>query len=539
MRSNKHWSPGRNFSVKSVERRDTEGWLVSGILAPKGICPDCGSQSQRRHGCRQRRLQDLPAHGDRVTIALLVCRWRCLASACPRWTFSDHTPSIARPFARRTSRVGEIVDHLGHAAGGRPAERLLRRLGVGASDDTVLRHLKQRAEDTAPTPRVIGIDDWSWRKSQTYGTIIVDLERHTVIDILADRSAESCRNWLRQHPEIEVISRDRCGVYAKAARQGAPQALQVADRFHLVQNLRQAIEEQMNMHGRATGRALLSDADNIGAANHLLRSRLAHRQSREKIFKSIHALRNQGLSCSEIGRRTGFPRRSVAKWLNSDTPPDRRRAALKPTSPWCLEGTLADLWKQGIRSGQEMLAEIQRHGYEGSLSHLQRLLAGWRRTEQNAARGPADTPLPLAPVRDPQTGHAISPVVAAALCIKPRRKLTEDQAQKVDALKSGSPSFETMRSLAMRFQGILRGDQSTPLDAWIDAAIETNIPPIMRFARTLHRDIDAVRNAIELPWSNGQAEGQINRLKTLKRAMYGRARPELLRARMLPLRHTD
>lgn len=120
MRSNKHWSPGRDVSVKSVERRDTEGWLVSGILAPKGICPDCGSQSQRRHGWRQRRLQDLPAHGDRVTIALLVCRWRCLASACPRWTFSDHTPSIARPFARRTSRVGEIVDHLGHATGGRP-----------------------------------------------------------------------------------------------------------------------------------------------------------------------------------------------------------------------------------------------------------------------------------------------------------------------------------------------------------------------------------------------------------------------------------
>ncbi|MBO9457390.1 transposase [Paracoccus sp. R12_2] len=142
-----------------------------------------------------------------------------------------------------------------------------------------------------------------------------------------------------------------------------PQALQVADRFHLVQNLRQAIEEQMNMHGRATGRALLSDADNISTANHLLRSRLAHRKSREEIFGNIHALRDQGLSCSEIGRRTGFPRRRVAKWLNSDSPPDRRRAALKPTSPWYFEGLLADHWKQGIRSGQELLIEIQRHGY--------------------------------------------------------------------------------------------------------------------------------------------------------------------------------
>jgi transposase len=186
-----------------------------------------------------------------------------------------------------------------------------------------------------------------------------------------------------------------------------------------------------------------------------------------------------------------------------------------------------------------LLFEIKRQGYEGSLSHLQRLLAGWRRSEQNGPAGPPDNALSLAPVRDPQTGHAISPVVAAALCIKPRRKLTADQARKVDALKAGSPSFATMRRLAMRFRGILRGDQSSPLDAWIDGAIETGIAPIMRFARTLHRDIDAVRNAIELPWSNGQAEGQINRLKTLKRAMYGHAGPELLRARMLPLRHTD
>jgi transposase len=171
--------------------------------------------------------------------------------------------------------------------------------------------------------------------------------------------------------------------------------VQVADRFHLIHYLRQAIEEQMNMHGRATGRALLSDADNISTANHLLLSRLAHRQSREEIFKSIHALRKQGLSCSEIGRRTGYPRRSVAKWLQSEAPPDRRRAALKPTSPWCFESILADLWAQGIRCGRELLVEIQRQGYEGSLSHLQRLLAGWRRAEQLAPACPTDTALPL------------------------------------------------------------------------------------------------------------------------------------------------
>lgn len=292
------------------------------------------------------------------------------------------------------------------------------------------------------------------------------------------------------------------------------------------------------MHGRATGGALLPDADNISTDFHLLRSRLAHRKSREEIFATIHALRDQGLSCSELERQTGFRRRSVAKWLAFEVPPDRRRATLKPTSPWYFEEVLAQCWKAGNRRGRLLFHEIQQRGYEGNYPHLERLLAGLRRAEKHAAVDPATSSPKLEPVRDPHTGHAISPVIAAALCIKPRGSLTPDQARKVDALKAGSPAFATMRSLAMRFKGILRGGQSDPLGAWIDSAIETNPIPIMRFARTLHRDIDAVRNAIELPWSNGQAKGQINRLKTLKRAMYGRAGPELLRARMLPFRHT-
>lgn len=148
MSSKQHWSPGSDVVVQSVERSESGGWIVSGVLAPNGICPDCGLHSRRRHGWRRRRLQDYPAHGDGVTVDLAVCRWRCLAPACPRRTFSDQIASIARPFARRTSRVGEVVSHLGYAAGGRPAERLLHRLGLGVSEDTVLRQLKKRAQST-------------------------------------------------------------------------------------------------------------------------------------------------------------------------------------------------------------------------------------------------------------------------------------------------------------------------------------------------------------------------------------------------------
>jgi transposase len=541
MRTKSKWSSGPGVKVQGVAFTDDEGWVVSATGPAIGICPDCGQRSRNRHGSYCRRLQDLPVQDRVVTVKLLLSRWRCAHQKCVRHTFTDRVPQIAFPYARRTTRVMDIVGLLGHSAGGRPGERLMRRLGMPVSDDTILRQLKRDAAVARrnSTIRILGIDDWSWRRATSYGTIMVDLERRSVVDILDDRSVDSAAIWLRNHPSVEVVSRDRCGLYAQAVREGAPQAQQVADRFHLIQNLRSAIEEQMSLSGRASGRAILSEDAIVDAATHRRRARLAHRQSRQEIFEMLHALRQEGLSYSEIARRTGYERRSIAKWLAFKAPPDRRRAALNPTSPWYFEVFLAKCWKDGNRCGRHLFHDVKQRGYTGSFANLERLLGAWRRAERGQANDVPPTVLNLEPVRDPDTGHAISPVIAAALCMKPRGLLTPRQARKVDALKLASDDFAEMRRLAMRFNGILRSKKSEALDVWIDDAIDSDLIPIMRFARVLRRDIDAVNNAIELPWSNAQAEGQINRLKTLKRAMYGRAGPGLLRARMLPPRHTD
>ncbi len=388
------------------------------------------------------------------------------------------------------------------------------RLGIPTSDDTILRQLKRDAEGSIPAPRVIGIDDWSWRRSSRYGTIIIDFERRSVVDVLDDRSVASAAKWLDEHPSVEIICRDRCGLYAQAVRQGARQARQVADRFHLIQNLRVAIEQQMNLEGRATGRALLSEEEMASAAKHLRMTRHIHRQSREEVFARVHALHKQGLSCKEIARRTEHHHRTIKKWLTFDAPPDRRRASLKPTSPLYFEAYLAQCWKEVYRRGTYLFHDIRRQGYTGSFSNLERLLGAWRRrdgigrAQSRTGAGPAQEKRRLEPVRDPETGHCISPVVAAALCIKPRGQLTVQQARKVDALKQGSLPFTQMRSLAMRFRGILRSVKSEKLDAWIDEAAASHLGPIKRFAKFLRRDIDAVSNAIELSWSNGQAEGR-------------------------------
>jgi len=540
MRTRSKWSPGPGIKVQSVVSNDDGDWVVSACGPSSGTCPDCQNQSRSRHGWSYRNLQDLPVQGKEVTVRLQLSRWRCTYRQCRRQTFTDRVPAIASPYARRTTRVAEIIGLMGHSTGGRPGERLMRRLGMPISDDTILRHLKRNASrvDDAPAARIIGIDDWSWRKSWRYGTIIVDLERRKVMDILEDRSVA---RWLKQHPSIEVVSRDRCGLYAQAAREGAPQASQVADRFHLIQNLRIAIEEQMSLSGRATGRALLpnEDIENDHGDRALQEQtpetpwrnqlRRAHRQSRKDVFETVHALSKEGLTCSDIARRTGYGRRSITKWLTFETPPDRRRGALQPTSPLYFEAFLTQCWKDGNRRGRHLFHDIKRRGYTGSFSNLERLLATWRRAERPEADedkvdaapariGLSDKAPDNVPVRDPQTGHLISPIVAATLCIKPRGALTINQARKVDALKQGSRTFTVLRSFAMRFRGIFRGRTSAKLGQWIDDAIHSGLAFVARFARVLRRNIDAICNAIDLPWSNGQAEGQINRLKTIKRA---------------------
>lgn len=240
------WAATAGVRVLDAEMRDGKR-LVSGLGMGTARCPGCDTPSCRRHGWQVRHLQDLPVQGGQVILSVKVARWRCQNSCCSRQTFADLLPQVARPLGRRTCRVAELARLVGHTSGGRPAERLLNRLGLPQSDNTVLRNLKRHvAGSSGKATRIVGVDDWAWQKGCRYGTIMVDLERREVVDVLPDRSAKATGDWLAQYPGIEVVSRDRRGLYAEGARQSAPQARQVADRFHLLQNLRQTIEQQLS-----------------------------------------------------------------------------------------------------------------------------------------------------------------------------------------------------------------------------------------------------------------------------------------------------
>jgi hypothetical protein len=424
--------------------------------------------------------------------------------------------------------------------GGRPSERLMMRLGMPVSDTTILRSLKGHARFRSANDavRVAGVDDWAWRKGANYGTIIVDLERRRVVDLLADRSAETTACWLKDHPEVEVVSRDRAGLYAEAARQGAPHARQVADRFHLLQNFRETVERQLGRFEAPISESQVKKrggqatpppppARSVRPSDAVTQKRLMSRGRqavRQELFDEIRALFEGGKSVREIARELGLGLRRVESWVRRIDLPDLNTMESKPSTPAYFGALLARLWAEGITKVRHLLAEIRNRGYTGSFSHLARFLAPWRRRRPapDAAEQEEIAPV-LVRTIDPMTGRVISPLTAAALCVKPRGQMTARQVANVDALKAASAEFTAMRRLAMRFQGQLRGGTLEGLDAWLIDARSSGIYAMQRFAKTIRQDLEAVRNAVLEPWSSGQTEGQINKLKTLKRAMYGRA----------------
>jgi transposase len=224
--------------------------------APTAACPVCGSEARRVHSRYTRRLDDLPCLGRRVRLQVAVRRFACPQTDCPRRIFTERLPGFAAPWARTTDRLRQTETDIGSSLGGEAGARLAARMAITTSPDTLLRRVKRRKNEPAELPRVVGIDDWAWRKGQRYGTIVVDLERSDVIDLLPDREADTVAAWLKAHPGIEVVSRDRSAAYAQAATEGASQAKQVADRWHLLKNLREAVERVLERHSAVVSAAL-------------------------------------------------------------------------------------------------------------------------------------------------------------------------------------------------------------------------------------------------------------------------------------------
>jgi transposase len=505
------------------------------VTAPRPApshCPGCQEVSRRPHGSYERTLADLPWQGRPVLLRLRLRRLACTNPACKRRTFCEPVPGVAAAYARRSRRLGDVQRHLGLALGGEAGARLARRLAMPLSPDTLLRMVCSTAPAAPAPPRVIGIDEWAWRRGRNYGTIIVDLERNTVADLLPDREAASVAAWLRTHPGVEIVARDRAEVYGEGVRRGAPTARHVADRWHLLRNLSMALQTVVGQHHaalRSTAAEVLNQkADQIraekvahtppSAAQKRSHATQAPRHAR---YAEVVRLQAAGASVSGMARAVGMDTKTVRRWLREGGPP----ASRKPRRPTMIDPHTAYLeqrWAEGCRNAAELGRELTRRGAVVS----PRVVRDWAMRRRRTSADALDGGSGAAGSRwKPPTINRTAFLLQADL-----PSLEQEDRAFVERLLAKAPLLATAAALAARLAGLLRKQTSESLEEWLRDAKHT---PLARFAAGLERDLDAVRGAVTTPWSTSPAEGQINRLKMIKRQMFGRAGFSLLRQRVL------
>ncbi len=524
---------------------------------PTAPCPDCGEHARRRHSWYRRRLGDLPWQGLAVRISLLTRRWFCDTPTCPRRVFTERLPTLAPPHGRRTARLATLLTALAFALGGRPGARLLAAIGPVVSHDTLINTIRRAAEPPAPPPRVLGVDDWSYRRGKVFGTILVDLERRRPIDLLPDRTAASLAAWLKAHPGVEIIARDRGGAYADGARQGAPEAVQVADRFHLVKNLGETLErlvdrQQTAVRAAARAAATAAPCDAAAAAavdaavavpptaattggeTRTTRERAQRHARRQARYAAIHTLHADGLSQRAIAAALGLARETVATMLRAAHCPQYRPRAPQATILRPHEDYLRGRWAAGERNAATLWREVCAHGFTGSVATVRIFVGRWRTTRGRSGPRPRQAAAPPDGTRTPTAAPRWrSPRQVAWLLRRPEADLSPHQRQCLAHLPEYWPAAMAIRALAQDFDRLIRDRDAAALDSWLTRAEASGETEFREFAAGLRRDLAAVEAALTHEWSSGQVEGQVNRLKSLKRTMFGRANIDLLRRRVI------
>jgi transposase len=488
-------------SVDGVVLDDTTITLLLRTTSATASCPLCDHPSHHVHSRYARTVRDLPSLGKETVLLLTARKFFCRNPDCPREVFCERLPDLAPAYARSSSRLTDAHRAIAFALGGEAGCRLAARLSMPTSADTLLRRIGQVDLEPARTPRVLGVDDWAMRKGLAYGTILVDLERDAVIDLLPGRDSATLRVWLREHSGVEIISRDRASAYAQAASEAAPDARQVADRWHLLKNVREMLERFFERH-----------RGEIVAVASALDQPLAPREH------STEPSRPEVPKPEEVGR-AGPPAILEPAAEVRATPAGRQERFRE----WIDEQILA-----GRDNAVDLHRELSARGFAGCYDSVRRFL-----TRRLAALGKTKKRANAAKCKRVPVPSARS--LSYDLIHSPEKRKAEQQAR-VDILAGIDEPFREVLARAEELAAMLRKRSSMSLKDWLEKAEGSAIPEVKNFAQGIRQDEAAVSAAIAEKWSNGPVEGQVNRLKTIKRGMYGRAGFELLRRRVL---HAD
>ncbi len=509
------------------------GLMISVISThPTSCCPLCSEPSSSIKCHYHRTLHDVPCGGRRVLLSLTVRKFYCRNAYCPRKVFAERFPAFVEPWARMTIRHCEQITSIGLATCGKGGTRLAARLGMQTTRQTILRRIMDLPDLSTGSILYLGIDDFAFRRGCQFGTILVNLESRRVVDLLADREAETSAAWMRQQLDLMVVSRDRGGEYASAATQGAPQALQCADRFHLIKNLREALEGLLAHHLAAERKRQTQVTGDSQApvwqskratrcSPKLERLQQARREERLAHYEQVMALRKQGLSQQAIAQRAGVGHSTVSNWLAAGTFPERKpreqASHLNRYLPYLFQR-----WEDGCHTIACLFRELVEQGYQGSYEsvrdNLVRLLpTGRKNAVDSSSKAPA-----LATSRH-----------AAFLFLRRPEKLRVEEQETLVKLRQIHPEVDRAYDLVQQFVQMLRTRTGEHLDAWLARVQSSELPELQSFAAGVEKDKDAVRAGLTWWISNGMVEGHVTKLKLIKRQGYGKAGFPLLRKRVL------
>jgi transposase len=496
------------------------------VRAAGAECSRCGHGSARVHSRYQRRLVDVPIADRAVVLRVRVRRFFCDNPRCAARTFVEQPAALTGPRLRHTSLLRSALTAIAVALAGRAGTRLAARLGMPTSRDTLLRLLRGLPDPHVGKLPVLGVDDFALRRGHVYGTVVLDMIGGRPVDLLPDRETATLEAWLLDHPGVEVICRDRAGAYAEAARLGAPDAVQVADRWHLWRNLGQAVEKTVNAHRAHLTPVTCADISSAtaagpGAAPKLIRSvpekKIVTRMREQR--SAVHELWEQGLSKVAIGRQLGLHPATVRKLIQARSVEDltaktEQRAHLVDEHIEYLH----QRWNEGQRNATGLFREIKKLGYPGGELAVQRYLRQFR-----DGRGHAALPGPKPPtVRE----------VTSWIMTHPDR-LRPEHAQHLSQIRETDTELDRLTTHVRGFATMMTELRGEDLGQWIVAVEQDTLTPMASFARNLRRDEAAVHAGLTLQHSSGRVEGTVNKIKMLKRQMFGRANFDLLRTRVL------
>jgi transposase len=513
--------------VEAVSDRGAGLVVDARVRGDEAACPRCGWTSARVHSRYGRRLVDAPIAGRPVELRLRVRRFFCDNAACAARTFAERPEELTAPRARRTSLLRRMLASIAVALAGRAGARLAARLGMPTSRDSLLRLVRGLDDPQVGELPVLGVDDFAPRRGHVYGTVVVDMGARRPIDLLPDREMTTFAAWLRNHPGVEVICRDRAGAYAEAARLGAPAAVQVADRWHLWHNLAGHLERTVLAHRRCLRE--LPHPDQSAAAPEIeenvevepvvapVQELPILTRTRER-YQAITELRAGGASISAIARTLGLDRHTVRRFVRASGLEElqaktRQRASL-------LDGYTDYLhrrWSEGATDAAALTKEITALGYRGSEQTVRRYLHPLRDGR------PTPPARPAAPTVREVTGWILR---------RPEH-LEPDEQVRLKQVLTHCPQLDAAAAHVAAFAELMCGRHGQRLDDWLAAVEADDLPELHRFTTGLRRDYDAVLAGLSLPYSSGPVEGTVNKIKMLKRQMFGRANFDLLRKRVL------